>query len=195
MKEKARKMSDEVKAKQEELRREMQTRMEELKKKRQEVEAEMKKKREEFQAGMKERKMELKKKLGEQKAQRIEQFFANMMQKFQEAIDRLKGVADKIESRLTASTADPADLAVLQTKLTAARASITEAETALADAKVKYADAVSSADFKESFKKVRALVEGVAIKVKEAHRALVDVTSSIKELGARGRASSTTPAQ
>ncbi|OHA02344.1 MAG: hypothetical protein A3J58_01890 [Candidatus Sungbacteria bacterium RIFCSPHIGHO2_02_FULL_52_23] len=196
LEEKARQMRDEVKSKQEELRREMQTRMEELKKKRQEVEAEMKKKREEFQTKMEERKMELKKKLGEQKAVRIEQYFSQMMEKFQTAIDRLKGVADKIESRLTSSTADPANLAVLQTKLTAARAKIGEAEAALADAKVKYTDAVNSTDFKESFKKVRALVEGVAVKVKEAHRALVDVTSSIKELGARGRSSSTTtPAQ
>ena len=167
LEEKARQMRDEVKSKQEELRREMQTRMEELKKK-----------------------------LGEQKAVRIEQYFSQMMEKFQTAIDRLKGVADKIESRLTSSTADPANLAVLQTKLTAARAKIGEAEAALADAKVKYTDAVNSTDFKESFKKVRALVEGVAVKVKEAHRALVDVTSSIKELGARGRSSSTTtPAQ
>lgn len=192
LQEKAQMMKDEAKTKTESMRKEMQARMEELKKKRLEMEMEMKKKREEFQAGMEERKMELKKKLGEQKAVRIEQFFANMMKKFEDAIDRLEGVADKIENRLTASTADPADLAVVQAKLAAARGKISEAETALADAKAKYADAVKDTDFRESFKKVRALVEGVASKVKEAHRALVDVTASIKELGARGRNGSAT---
>lgn len=192
---KAQQARDEMKVKAEELRKEMRIRMGELKAKRQEVEAEMKKKREEFKAGMEERKAELKKKLGGQKAQRIEQFFAAMMKKFEEAIDRLKGVADKIENRLTSSTAAAEDVAVLQAKLAVVRAKITEAELALADAKAKYTDAVESSDFRESFKKVNELVRGVAAKVKEAHRALIGVTSSIKQLGSRGRnaGATTTP--
>ena len=186
MQEKTAEMRSAAKGSVQDLRQQMQQRVQDLQVKRQALQEQIKKQREDFMVQAKARREALKKKLGEERAQRIEDFFGQMVGRFENAIDRLNGVADKIDARLASSTANSADIASLRDKLTAARGEITEAQTALTDAKTKYADAAKSPDFRVAFGKVRELVKGVAEKVKDAHRALVEVIAAIKEAGAQG---------
>mgnify|MGYP001581897653 CR=1 FL=1 len=106
-----------------------------------------------------------------------------MSEKFHAAIERLKNFADKIEDRLDKAEDNGKDVNESRAKLVEARTKIIATETALADAKAKYAEAVKNPDFKASFAKVKEVVSGVVEKVREAHKALVDVVTSMKGLG------------
>ncbi len=141
------------------------------------------KKRQEFTDGAKDRKAILQKKLGEKRGERIEQFFTKMTEKFDSALERLEKTADKIEGRLTKAAENGRDVVALRAKLTEARAKIEEARTFLEDAKAKYSDAAKNADFKAAFRNVKEVVQSVSGKIKEAHRALVEVITSMKGLG------------
>lgn len=176
VKEKRAALKTEIKGKEEALRQE-------AKEKREALHKELQDKRKAFEQEAKARKEELKKKLGEKKAERIEQFFKKMVEKFEAAIGRLDKLADRIEARLNKAAERGKDVAVLREKLKTARAKIDEARTALQDARAKYAEAVKDPDFKIAFAKVREVVDGVAKKVKEAHAALVDVINSLKGIG------------
>lgn len=168
--------TQETREKREALRKEMEVKKEALK-------DEIKKKRESFKDEAKKRREELKKKLGEEKAKRIEAFFQKMVEKFENAVDRLDKLADRISSWLDKAEDNGKDVVALREKLAAAKTKITDVEKALDEAKVKYAEAVKEPDFKVAFKKVKEIVKGVSEKVKQAHRALVDVVNSIKGLG------------
>lgn len=166
----------ETKEKREILRKEMAVKKEALK-------DEIKKKRESFKDEAEKRREELKKKLGEKRAERIESFFKKMVEKFENAVDRLNKLADRIDGWLNKAEDNGKDVALFREKLTAAKLKITEVETALDEAKVKYAEAVKEPDFKVAFQKVKEIVRGVSEKVRLAHGALVDVVNSIKGLG------------
>jgi len=175
------------------LQQNIQIQRQELRGKRAELRDEIAKKREAFREEAQKRRDELKKKLGEVKAKRIEQFFTNMGEKFEKAIDRLGSLADRIEDRLNKAETNGKDVAALKAMLVKAREKITAAETALTDAKAKYAEATASnQDFKVAFRKVHELAKGVTSKMREAHGALVDVINSTKGLGTE-RPATTTP--
>jgi len=151
------------------------------------------KKRAQFEQLSPERQEALKKKLGEKKAIAIDRFFQNMVKKFTNAIGRFDEFADRIEKRLDEAQGRGKDVATVREQLVRARAKIAEAERALEDAKMKYAEAVKNPDFKAAFGKVREVIKGVAEKVKEAHRALADVVKSTKGLGGGSGRISPTP--
>ena len=184
MKEKADMMKGKAGEMKADAREEMMKMKEEMREKRSALQEEIAKRREEFQAKAEERREALKKKLGENRAARIEQFFAAMARKFEDAIDRLEKSAERIEERIGSSGAGEADKAVLQERMTAARAKIAEAQAEFESAKTRYADAVKDPDFKAAFKKVHDIVRGVAAKVKDAHRALVDAVAGLKSAAA-----------
>jgi len=167
----------------EEMREKMEAFRNEVMEKREALRAELKNRREQFRNEAQKRIDELKKKLGEKRGERIEAFFQKMVEKFEHAIERFKKYADRIAERLDKAESNGKDVAELRVKLSAANDKILEAEMALEDSKAKYAEAVKDPDFKASFAKVREVVHGVLVKVKEAHRALVDVVKSIKGLG------------
>ena len=156
---------------------------EEIKEKRASTTMALKEKREKFEDEAKKRMEELKKKFGEERAKRIEQYFKQMVEKFDDAIERYKKYADRIADFLEKAEANGKDVAALKAKLATANTILLAAETALEDAKAKYAEAAANPDFKARFAAVRTIVEGVAEKVKTSHRALVDVVNSIKGLG------------
>lgn len=165
--------------------------MQEAKQKRESLMQEAKTKREAFKEEAKQRVEAMKKKLGEERAKRIEQFFNNMVRKFENAIDRLNNLAERIESRLTKTEDAGNDVAKQRDLLKVARDKITAVETALSDAKAKFAEMAKSENPKEAFKKVKELAHSVAEKVKEAHKALVDVVTSLKGLRLGDKATST----
>lgn len=158
---------------------------------RQAVMLEAKNKREDFKKEAQQRIGALKKRVGEERAKRIEQFFAQMARKFENAIDRLEGLADRVESRLTKAEEAGNDVSKIKDRLKSARDKIASAETALNDAKAKFKEMANSQNPKEAFRQVKVLVQGVAQKIKEAHRALVDVVKSVKGLRLGNEATST----
>ena len=163
----------------------------EAQQKRQAAMLEAKNKRETFKAEAQKRIDALKKRVGEERAKRIEQFFNQMARKFENAIDRLNGLADRIESRLQKSEEAGNDVSKIKDQLKSARDKISAAETALNDAKAKFKEMANSQNPKEAFKQVKILVQGVAQKIKDAHRALVSVVNSIKGLRLGDKATST----
>lgn len=188
-------LNEDLRQKQEALRQETKAKrealMQEAKTKREALMQEAKTKREAFKDEAKQRVEAMKKKLGEERAKRIEQFFNNMARKFENAIDRLNNLADRIDSRLKKTEDAGNDVAKQRDLLKVARDKITAVETALSDAKAKFAEMAKSENPKEAFKKVKELIKGVAQKVKEAHRALVDVVISLKGLRLGDKATST----
>lgn len=188
-------LNQDIRQKQEALRQEAKEKrdalMQEAKQKRDAVMKAAKTKREAFKDEAKQRVETMKKKLGEERAKRIEQFFNQMVKKFENAIDRLNNLADRIESRLKKTEDAGNDVSKPRDLLKVARDKITAVETALSDAKAKFADMAKSENPKAAFEKVKELVKGVAQKVKEAHKALVDVITSIKGLRLGDKATST----
>ncbi|OGF62525.1 hypothetical protein A2926_02190 [Candidatus Giovannonibacteria bacterium RIFCSPLOWO2_01_FULL_44_40] len=177
-------LNQDLRQKQEALRQEAKT-------KRDALMQEAKTKREAFKAEAQKRVDALQKKVGEERAKRIDQFFNQMVRKFENAIDRLNNLADRIESRLTKTEAAGNDVSKQRDLLKAARDKISAVETALSDAKAQFAAMAKSENPKVAFEKVKELVRGVAQKVKDAHKALVDVVTAIKGLRLGSEATST----
>src|SRR3989344_3415052 len=163
----------------------------EAKQKREVLMQEFKARRETFKAEAQKRVDALKKKFGEERAKRIDQFFNQMVKKFENAIDRLNNLADRIESRLNKTEAAGNDVSKQRDMLKVARDKIAAAGSALSDAKAQFGAMTKSENPKEAFQKEKELVKGVAQKVKDAHRALVDVVKPMKGLRLGDKATST----
>lgn len=151
---------------------------------------EFEQKKEEFRVKAKERTEALKKKLGEQRASKIEQFFSRMVRKFEDAVTRLDGFADRIEERVNKAAEAGKDVTTARDKLSLARQKIEEAQTSLHNARAKYEEATQGKDFKVAFQNVRSMVAELKNKVKAAHAALTDAITTLKGVG-RGTATTT----
>ena len=120
-------------------------------------------------------------KIKERRDANIRKFFANMARRLENMISRLEQLAGRIESRLKKFEERGADVTGAKEKLTLARTKIAEAKEALAEAKGKLEGVLSSRNPKEAFKEVReGLVKGVAVKIREAHEALVVAVRELK---------------
>jgi seryl-tRNA synthetase len=106
-----------------------------------------------------------------------------MTDKFEAAIDRLEGLADRIEERIDTAASSGKDVTRARSELEAARLKIKEASSELENAKSKYAQALKNTDVKAAFAEVKKIVQGVAAKVKDAHGALARVASGLKGVG------------
>ncbi|MEK7531642.1 MAG: hypothetical protein AAB545_01815 [Patescibacteria group bacterium] len=99
------------------------------------------------------------------------------------AVDRLKKIADRISSRLDKAQEKGKDVTSLRVKLDAAKVKITEAKTvidALSGIVSEVADMDNPAEGKQ---KLEDAFKAAREKIKMAHKALVDVTTSLKGLG------------
>lgn len=151
-----------------------------IKKERTELHEQIKEKREIFKDEAKERIDTLKKKVSEERAKIIEVFFGKMVRKFEAAINRLRTLADRIDGRLDKFEDAGKDVLQLKSSLDKARMVTDEAESALDRAKEEFNALATSNNPQEYFKKVKEIVAGVMQKIKDAHKALVDVINSIK---------------
>jgi len=140
----------------------------------------IKEKREAFKDEAKERINVLKDKVTEERAKKIEAFFGSMIRKFEAAISRLRILADRIDSRLDKFEDEGKDVSSLRTALDNARNTIESAEDALDKAKEEFTTFASTENPKEYFAKVKEVIHNVAVKVRESHKALVDVINLIK---------------
>jgi len=135
-------------------------------------------------------------KLEERRKQMIKKFFEKMVRRFDAAINRLKKLADRIDSRLTKfATERGKDVTLLRTRLVEAKAKITEAEAAINAAKAGLDGALNSETPREAFEAVKKLISDARDKIKEAHQALVKVVTEIKGAsgGVKGGTATTTP--
>lgn len=173
----------EIKERQGAIREEFLAKQREFQERREALRKELEEKRAKFLEEKKTRVEELKKKVGEKRAERIEQFFQKMLEKFGNVIERLKRFADRIEERINRAEANGKEVTAARAKLLTARERIADAEKALEDAKAKFTEAAKDPDFKAAFKKVREIVHGVAAKLREAHRALVEVITTLRGIG------------
>ena len=153
---------------------------EDIKKERTELKDQIKEKREAFRGEAKERVEALKSKLSEEKAKRIEAFFGTMVRKFEAAISRLNTLVDRIDARLNKLEDGGKEVSVFRASLDTARTKINEVESALDEAKEEYHAFTSGENLQDNFVKVKEIISDVAQKVKDAHKALVDVINSIK---------------
>lgn len=165
---------------------------EDIKKERTEVREQIKEKREVFKDEAKERVEALKKKVSEEKSKRVEAFFGTMVRKFEAAISRLRTLADRIDSRLDKFEEAGKDVSVLRTSLDKAKMVIDEAENSLDKAKEEFNALSQSEKPEEYFKKVKNVVADVAQKIKDAHKALVDVINSTKGVSVKVPSSTST---
>lgn len=152
----------------------------EIKEKREDFRETVKEKRETFKEEAKERVEALKQKVSEEKAKRIEAFFGTMVRKFEAAISRLRMLADRIDSRLDKFEDEGKDVSSLRISLDSARAVIEDTENALDMAKEEFNALVQNEAPQEYFSKVKEVIAGVSQKVRDAHKALVDVINSTK---------------
>jgi hypothetical protein len=137
-------------------------------------------KREIFKDAKQSRMDAFKERLGELKAGRIEAFFAQMVRRMEAAIDRLEKLADRMATRLDKFEDSGKDVADFRIGLDMARDLLVAAETSLDEAKEAFNDMSLSENYKTAFQEVKRLVRDVAAKIKDAHKALVDVINSIK---------------
>lgn len=151
--------------------------------KREGVRTEIKNERKEFRKKENERREELKKRVGEERARRVNEYFTQMMNRMDAAVDRLDKLADRVESRLTKIQGAGKDITEPQAALDTARISIAAVHTAIGDARTKFAELSKSNTPQEQFVAIKELVTTVKTKSKEAHAALIEVINSIK----RGR--------
>lgn len=152
----------------------------EIKEKREDLRETIKQKRETFREEAKERVDTLKRKLSEERAKRIEVFFGTMVRKFEAAISRLRTLADRIDSRLDKIEDAGKDVSEFRVLLDNAKITIETAEDSLDKAKEEFNALAKSENPQEYFKKVKEIVSGVAQKIKDAHKALIDVINLIK---------------
>lgn len=176
-------LRQQIKTERQEIKEEAQT-------KRKALIADTQSRREDFKNKIQLRVDELKKHFGEVRAKRIEQFFDNMVEKMENAVDQLNKSDDRTSRYLDKLSARGKDVGVYEANLDAARLKIVEAQTALENAKTKFSDMALSANPKEKFKEVKNLIQIAVQKIKSAHKSLIEVVRSVK--GLSDRAATTT---
>lgn len=118
------------------------------------------------------------KKLAEQK-DRILKFWNKMSHRLSILIRDQQRLADRIEKRINKMAADGKDVTSFRAQLATARTAITEAQSALDNAKSLVADAIANNDAKTALKKVQDINKDVLAKIKVAHKDLVDLIKSM----------------
>jgi DNA repair exonuclease SbcCD ATPase subunit len=148
--------------------------------------AEFKDKRMDARDDFKERKAsaaaEFKERLSERRKEHIKQWWARVNRRLSAVIERLYKLADKIDGRLDRAEAAGKDVSEQRDDLTEARAKIDAAKQKLADATAEVESIIADGTPREAFAKLRELHKGVISSIREAHRALVAVLVSLRDL-------------
>lgn len=123
--------------------------------------------------------------LTERRQERVRFFFNRLTERFQAAINRLRRLIARIESRLAKiETEEEINTIVIRITLDTAREKLDEAETALVEAQTGFEDTLINENPKEAFADVRDLVRGIKQQLVEVHRLLVHLIGDIKGLRA-----------
>lgn len=120
-------------------------------------------------------KVQVKSQIAEEKLFRIRGFIDNMENRFNVHIRNLDSLAQRIQNRIDKLVGEGRDMSNAQVKLNEAKIKIQEAKDELAKLKQGVDDMLLSASPKKAFINVKGkLVKAVTVKIKAAHKALVD---------------------
>ena len=138
---------------------------------------------------------EVRERLAERRKEFIRAFFHRMGQRFDAAIERMRKLGERIQSRIDKAAANGRDVTNAQAALDGARAHWQEARDSLAAARGRLESALSADDPKAAFQEVRELVAESRDQLKAVHAAFVDAITALKGLGrgAGGGTATTTP--
>lgn len=152
-------------------------------------------KREQVREQVQQKREQVRERLAEKRKQLIRDHFKRMMKRFDAALERLKKIGERIQSRIDKAKANGKDVASAQTALDRAKASWQEAKSAVDDIKGKLESVLSADDPKAAFKDVQNLIEAARDKIKAAHAAMVDAITALKGIGGGSDRATTTPAE
>jgi hypothetical protein len=141
-----------------------------------------------------EKKTEFKAHFDERRQENIKRLADVMFDRFDAAVDRLKKLADRIDSRLTKLASAGVDVSAYRTMLADARAKIDLAIQANEAAELSAEEITVSDTPKDTFEKCKGLSQEVVRALKAAQQALVDVIAAIKADHPDVEASSSTTA-
>ncbi len=110
---------------------------------------------------------------------RLKKFVANLVNRFEAAVERLNTLSTRIESRIAKLEAAGIDVTESKTLLVAAKLKIQVASSSIAQIQTK-ADAVITGDTRALYPELKSTVEQEKALIKEAQAALVEVVKSLK---------------
>lgn len=123
------------------------------------------------------------------KKARLQEAVMGMERSLEARIAGLEGLAGRIQSRMGKMQAEGKDMVIAVAKFAEAQKRIAEAKAELANLKKANAAMVASAKPATAFGNIKnKLAKNVAVKIKDAHKALVDTVVIMK--GQRGSATS-----
>lgn len=140
-------------------------------------------------------KVQVKSQIAEEKLFRIRGFVDNMENRFNIHIRNLDSLAQRIQNRIDKLVGEGKDMFKVQTKLNEAKTKIQEAKDELTKLKQGVEDMLLSASPKKTFTNVvkGKLVKAVIVKIKAAHKALVDTIVILRKEAGPAAATSTAP--
>lgn len=114
----------------------------------------------------------------------IKFFFKRLAKRLQAAINRLRRLIARIESRLAKIefAEDGINTTDVKATLVTAKEKLDESETALAEVQAGFKDVLANENPKEAFSDIKDLTQGIKRQLIEVHRLLVHVIGNIKGL-------------
>lgn len=126
------------------------------------------------------------------KKMRLQNAVAGLEQSLETRIMNLEGLALRIQTRITKIQSGGKDMSAASAKLAEAQAAIAAARTELANLKKANVAMIASAKPATAFASIKAkTAKNVVIKIKAAHKALVDAIVIMKGQGTPGAATTT----
>jgi predicted nucleic acid-binding Zn-ribbon protein len=95
---------------------------------------------------------------------------------------RMQKIADKIATRLDTLAASGKDVSVQRTQLAAARVKIDGAIQSVAAGNAQIESILQTSSSSMAFKQVHDMQSGVIVKIRDAHRALVELLASLRNV-------------
>ncbi len=127
-------------------------------------------------------KAEAKNRLTEKRKNQLKEWWKRTNKRLTMLVSRLTKVADKISARLDAFAAEGKDVTAQRAQLVAARAKITLATQSVASASAQVETILANNTPADAFRKLHNLQSGVIAKIRDAHRALVTLLASLRNV-------------
>lgn len=118
----------------------------------------------------------------EKKREQLKKFWEKMVHRLGVLIRNEERLANKVQEKLNQAALRGKDVTALNKKLEDAKKLVADAKKALSDAPGKVLDIIKNSEPKVAREKIKALVKEVRQKIKDAHRALVNVRKELKGL-------------
>lgn len=125
---------------------------------------------------------DVKDRLTEKRKTQLKSWWTRASKRLSNITEHLTKIADKISVRLDKLAANGKDVTAQRTELTAARAKIVVASNSIASASLQIDSILANNTPTDAFRKLHDLQSGVITKIRDAHRALVTLLASIRNV-------------